>query len=99
MSNLESTNLNLFPRSRISVGDAECGLAQAKTGERAALLDQFDAREISHVTFGSVLTARTADGRLRFYDRLMNLLRENPEAYAANLERHFLRHLKPFAAA
>ena len=64
-----------------------------------ALLDQFDAREILHVTFGSVLTARGADGRFRFYDRLMELLRANPEAYAANLERHFLRHLKPFAAA
>jgi hypothetical protein len=26
----------------------------------------------------------------------MGLLRANPEAYAANLESHFLRHLKPF---
>jgi len=63
-----------------------------------ALLDQFDAREILHVTFGSVLTTRNADGRLRFCDRLVALLRANPEAFAANLERHFLRHLKPFAA-
>jgi len=62
-----------------------------------ALLDQFDAREILHVTFGSVLTARQADGRLRFYDRLVQLLREHPEAYASNLEKHFLKHLKPFA--
>ncbi|MCL4488930.1 MAG: hypothetical protein M1570_12470 [Chloroflexi bacterium] len=38
MSNLESTNLNLLPRSRISVSDAECGLAQAKTGKRVAVL-------------------------------------------------------------
>jgi len=64
-----------------------------------ALLDQFDAREILHVTFGSVLTARNADGQLRFYDRFMELLRANPEAYAANLGGHFLRHLKPFAQA
>ena len=27
---------------------------------------------------------------------LFSLLRANPEAYAANLERHFVRHLKPF---
>jgi hypothetical protein len=27
----------------------------------------------------------------------MGLLRENPENYAADLERHFLRHLEPFA--
>jgi len=63
-----------------------------------ALLNQFDAREILHVTFGSVLTERAADGRWRFYDRFVDLLRANPEAYAANLEAHFLRHLKPFVS-
>jgi hypothetical protein len=62
------------------------------------LLDQFDAREIFHVTFGSVLTTRDANGHLLFHDRLMALLRDNRQAYAANLERHFLRHLKPFIA-
>ena len=60
------------------------------------LLNQFDARQILHVTFGSVLTARGADGLLRFYPRLMDILRNQPEQYAANLERHFLRHLAPF---
>jgi hypothetical protein len=50
------------------------------------LLEQFDAREVLHVTFGSVLTERNADGQRRFYDRLVSLLRANPEAYAANLE-------------
>ena len=54
-----------------------------------ALLDQFDAREILHVTFGSVLTEKTG-GSYRFYDHFM-------EAYAANLEAHFIRHLRPFA--
>jgi hypothetical protein len=61
-----------------------------------ALLDQFDAREIAHVTFGSVLLDRTADGAPRFRDRLLSLLRTHDEAYAANLERHFVRHLEPF---
>lgn len=60
------------------------------------LLDQFDAREIFHVTFGSVLTEKNADGSWRFYDRFMRLLHDNPEAYADNLERHFTRHLQPF---
>ena len=63
------------------------------------LLEQFDAREILHVTFGSVLTEQTNAGRGRFYDRIMALLRANSEAYAANLEHHFKRHLKPFMAA
>ena len=60
------------------------------------LLDQFDAREILHVTFGSVLTARKVDVQPRFRDRLLALLRACPDAYAAVLERHFIRHLKPF---
>jgi hypothetical protein len=55
------------------------------------LLEQFDAREILHVTFGSVLK----EARLR--DRLLGLLREHPDHYAADLEKHFLRHLEPFA--
>ena len=62
----------------------------------AGILDQFDAREILHVCFGSVLKEKQADGSFCFYDRLISLLENNPEAYAANLERHFLRHLKPF---
>ncbi len=61
------------------------------------LLEQFDAREILHVTFGSVLTARDADGQRLFYDRVMEVLRAHPEAYAADLQAHFLRHLQPFA--
>ncbi len=64
--------------------------------ELPALLDQFDAREILHVTFGSVLTTRLPDGKLLFYDPLMALLRAHPEDYAANLESHFRRHLTPF---
>jgi hypothetical protein len=63
-----------------------------------ALLEQFDAREILHVTFGSVLREGVAQGQPRFYDELMGLLRRNPEAYAANLEAHFRRHLEPFVA-
>ena len=31
------------------------------------------------------------------HGRLFGLLREHPEAYAADLERHFLRRLEPFA--
>jgi tagaturonate epimerase len=61
-----------------------------------ALLNQFDAREILHATFGSVLTQRTAAGEWQFQSRLADLLQAQPERYAANLEAHFLRHLRPF---
>jgi hypothetical protein len=64
----------------------------------AGVLDQFDARQVLHVTFGSVLTTRTADGRLRFADRFMAVLRDHPDVYAGCLESHFLRHLQPFTS-
>ena len=62
-----------------------------------ALLDDFHAREILHVTFGSVLGAREGAGPAWLGARLLRLIAEHPEAYAANLERHFARHLVPFS--
>jgi tagaturonate epimerase len=63
---------------------------QPETAELTYVLDQFDAREILHVTFGSVLKEAL------LHDRLFEALRENPEVYAVGLEGHLLRHLKPF---
>jgi len=54
------------------------------------LLEQFDARQVLHVTFGSVLD--------RFGDRLHAALSGNQETYDDNLERHFERHLAPFVS-
>ena len=65
-------------------------------GTAPDLLEQFDAREILHVTFGSVLTAQMSDGSSRFYNAIMTLLRTHPNAYRDNLAAHFLRHLRPF---
>jgi hypothetical protein len=53
------------------------------------LLEDFDARQVLHVTFGSTLA--------RFGARLKAALRANEEEYDATLERHFVRHLEPFA--
>jgi hypothetical protein len=52
------------------------------------LLDQFDARQVLHVTFGSVLDA--------FGGRLLTTLQQHEEVYHALLEAHFRRHLSPF---
>jgi len=60
------------------------------------LLNQFDARQILHHTYGSVMTERDGQGKWLYRSRLMTFLEENSEAYAANLEQHFVRHLKPF---
>ena len=53
------------------------------------LLEQFDAREALHVTFGSVLTTPALK------ERLTAGLASNEETYYDVLERHFIRHLKP----
>jgi hypothetical protein len=54
------------------------------------VLDLFDARQVLHVTYGSVLD--------RFGPRLKDVLDRNEETYYAALERHFVKHLAPFAS-
>lgn len=60
-----------------------------KDAELPGLLAQFDARQVLHVTFGSVLD--------RFGDRLLATLRDHEEVYADMLVKHFQRHLSPFS--
>ncbi len=59
----------------------------------ASLLDDFDAREVLHVTFGSVLTA---DGGDKFRTRLLAALEGDEEAHYAALAKHLGRHVAPF---
>ncbi len=57
----------------------------------AELLDDFHAREVLHVTFGSVLN----DAALR--EPFFEALRANETVYDEVLSRHFQRHFEPFA--
>ena len=54
------------------------------------LLDNFHAREILHVTFGSVLHHPA------FREPFFATLRNDEEAYYQILETHFNQHFKPF---
>ena len=58
--------------------------------ELPGLLEQFDARQVLHVTFGSVLD--------QFGHRLLATLQEHEEVYYTLLASHFKRHLSPFIA-
>ena len=58
--------------------------------ELPGLLDDFDAREVLHVTFGSVLDVQG--------DRLRETLRLNGDVYGEGLAVHFEKHLAPFVA-
>lgn len=62
------------------------------------MLEQFDSREILHVTFGSVLTSKASDGKQHFYGKIMSVLETHREEYFHNLEKHFKRHLQPFSS-
>jgi len=52
------------------------------------MLNDFDAREVLHVTFGSVLDA--------YGNRLREALRLNHNVYGEGLAAHFEKHLRPF---
>ncbi len=63
-----------------------------KDEELAGLLDDFDARQVFHVTYGSVLTGD--EGRRSLGERIGKVLRENEELYSAALARHLGRHVE-----
>jgi hypothetical protein len=69
---------------------------QLADDELATVLDDFDGREMLHVTFGSVLTTLDAQGSHRFRNRLLAALEADEEAHYAALEAHFDRHIAPF---
>ncbi len=64
-----------------------------------SVLDGNDGRQLLHVTFGSVLTAKREDGRPRFRDRLLMALKSGEEDHYAALEKHIGRHVAPFGRA
>lgn len=70
--------------------------AHHKDHELPQFLDQFDAREVLHVTYGSVLNARTGKGAWRFRERFLEGLRTHEHVYEHVLVRHLGRHVAPF---
>ncbi len=58
-------------------------------GDLPAVVDQFDARQMLHVTFGSAI--------MHYGPAMQAALRAHEETHYAALERHFNRHLAPFA--
>jgi hypothetical protein len=70
--------------------------ATLKDRDLAQVLDGDDGRQLLHVTFGSVLTAK-AQGRYIYRDRLVSALRTGEEEHYEALEKHLRRHIEPFA--
>ncbi|MBW1808914.1 MAG: hypothetical protein JRJ87_12040 [Deltaproteobacteria bacterium] len=89
--------LESYPNDRISYHvSAQPTQLEDQQSLNSDIVDQFDYRQMLHVTFGSVLTARRADGSTRFFTRLLKTLRNHEESYAQALELHIGKHLTPF---
>lgn len=63
--------------------------------ELVQLLDDNHTRQVLHVAYGSVLAGNASEEN-KFKQRLMQSLAENEDIYEENLEKHFIKHLKPF---
>jgi tagaturonate epimerase len=63
-----------------------------------SLLDDNDARQVLHVTYGSVLSGEQAEAK-EFKDKFMEVLENNEELHERNLVIHFDKHLAPFNPA
>lgn len=57
------------------------------------ILQQADGRQLLHITYGLVLTAKKADGSYRFRDVLYKTLDVEEQAYADTLFLHIQKHL------
>ena len=69
-------------------------LAGLSDSELPKLFDQNDARQLIHITYGLILTAKKSDGTDLFRSRLYALWHENSQAYAELLSKHIGRHLQ-----
>lgn len=64
--------------------------ASLEDNELVGLLDQFDARQVLHVTFGSVLNHPP------FGEGIVAALKANEETHYELVAKHFMRHISPF---
>lgn len=63
-------------------------IAHLTDSDLATILDQFDARQMLHVCFGSILA--------QYGEQVRRTLAAHEEAYYSDLERHFARHLESY---
>jgi hypothetical protein len=69
-------------------------LAELDDDELPGLMETDDARQIIHITYGQILTAKDADGRYLFRDRIHACLQANEELYYRFLGDHIGKHLQ-----
>jgi hypothetical protein len=63
--------------------------------ELLGLLSDDNARQILHVTFGSVLSKKDEGGMYVFKDRIMKSLQDHEDVLYRYIVKHFKRHIDP----
>lgn len=63
--------------------------------ELRALLSEDNARQILHVTFGTVLSKKNDNGGYVFKDRIIGCLEEHEDIHYRHIIDHFRRHIDP----
>jgi hypothetical protein len=81
----EKDRKTYFLDAQLSKVPADDALSDA---ELPGLLEQFDARQVLHVVFGSILD--------EFGLEFQQLIAQHDTEFYAGLEKHFIRHLAPF---
>ncbi|MDR1029578.1 MAG: tagaturonate epimerase family protein, partial [Treponema sp.] len=61
--------------------------------EVPGLLDDEDARQLIHISYGLILNKKNPDGTSTFKDRLYRLWKDHEELYAEKLASHIRKHL------
>lgn len=77
-----------YPQNRASYHVSGRVEAIPQVRDLTTLLDQFDAREVLHVSFGPVLAT--------YYTEIYAVLNAHLELYWETLHAHFNRHIQPF---
>jgi len=79
-----STDLSLVPDpDEVSDEDLE-----------TSFLDENNGRQLLHITYGSILTAKNSNGEWFFRERIRRILFENEEEHYETVEKHISRHVE-----
>ena len=58
------------------------------------LMNQNDARQLIHITYGLILQAKDSAGNSRFRDRIYACLHQHEDLYYEMLQKHIGKHLE-----
>jgi hypothetical protein len=69
-------------------------IVKLKDEELPRLMDEDNARQVMHITYGLILMEKNEDGKATFKDEIYSTLHNYEDEYCAALEKHIGRHLK-----